>query len=59
MGFDEVDQRLPQDHHLHLREKLPLIGLLLGGGELVIQKAEPDDRGLHPSATGRYFALTG
>ncbi len=36
VGFDEVDQRLPRVHFLHLREKLPLIGLLLGGGELVI-----------------------
>ena len=40
MGLDQVDQRLPGHHHLHLREKLLPFGLLFGGGELVIREAE-------------------
>jgi len=52
VGFDQVDQRLPRHHHLHLREKFLPFGLLLvapprstlgrgnGGGELVIREAE-------------------
>jgi hypothetical protein len=50
--LDQVDQRLPGHHCLHLREELLLFGLLLvapprstfgrgkGGGELVIREAE-------------------
>ena len=40
MGLDQVDQRLPGHHHLHLSEKLLPFGLLLGRGELVIREAE-------------------
>ena len=40
VGFDQVDQRLPRHHHLHLREKFLPFGLLLGRGELVIREAE-------------------
>ena len=40
VGFNQVDQRLPGHHRLHLREKLLPFGLLLGCGELVIREAE-------------------
>lgn len=40
VGLDQVDQRLPGHHHLHLREELLPFGLLIGGGELVIGEAE-------------------
>lgn len=40
VGLDQVDQRLPRDYNLHLREKLLPFGLLLGGGQLVIREAE-------------------
>ena len=40
VGLDQVDQRLPWHHLLHLREKLLPFGLLLGRGELVIREAE-------------------
>jgi hypothetical protein len=40
VGLDQVDQPLPWDHHLHLREKLLPFGLLLGRGDLVIREAE-------------------
>ena len=39
-GFDQLDQRLLRHHHLHLREKLLPIGLLLGCGERVIREAK-------------------
>ena len=38
--LDQVNQRLPWHHLLHLREKLLPLGLLLGRGELVIREAE-------------------
>ena len=40
MGLDQVNQRLPGHHLLHLREKPLPFGLLFGGGELVIREAE-------------------
>lgn len=40
VGLNQVDQRLPGHHHLHLREELLPFGLLFGGGELVIREAE-------------------
>ena len=40
VGLDQLDQRLPWHHLLHLREELLPLGLLLGGGDLVIREAE-------------------
>jgi len=40
VGLNQLDQRLPRQHRLHLREELLPLGLLLGGGELVIKEAE-------------------
>ena len=40
VGFDQLDKRLPWHHHIHLREKLLPLGLLLGRGEFVIREAE-------------------
>jgi len=40
VGLNQVDQRLPRHHHLHLREKLLPFGLLLGRGQLVVGEAE-------------------
>jgi hypothetical protein len=37
---DQVDQRLPQHCHLHVRERLIPLGPLLGHGVLVIREAE-------------------
>jgi hypothetical protein len=40
VGLNQLDQRLPRQHRLRLREELLPFGLLLGGGELVIKEAE-------------------
>jgi hypothetical protein len=40
VGFDQLDQRLRRHHHLHLREKLLQLSLLLGFGDLVIREAK-------------------
>jgi len=40
VGCDQVDQRLPGQHHLHLSQKLFSLGLLPGDGELIIREAE-------------------
>ena len=40
VGLDQVDQRLPGHHHLHLREKLLPFGLLLRRRQLVIREAK-------------------
>ena len=53
MELDQVDQRLPGHHHLHLREELLQFGLLIGGGELVIEKPSHGRvplRGVKPEA---------
>ena len=39
VGLDQGDQRRPWHDHIHLREKLLPLGLLLGGSELVIREA--------------------
>jgi hypothetical protein len=40
MRLDQVDERLPGHHSLHLREEIFRFGLLLGGGELIIREVE-------------------
>ncbi len=40
VGFDQIDECLPGQYRLHLREKLLPFGLLFGGGEFVIREAE-------------------
>ena len=40
VGLDQVDQRLPGHHHLHLREKLLPFGLLLRRRQLVVREAK-------------------
>jgi hypothetical protein len=38
--LDQIDERLPWHHCLHLREELLPFGLLFGGGDLVIREAK-------------------
>lgn len=40
VGLDQSDQRLPRHHHIHLREELLPLGLLLGGGQLIVRETE-------------------
>lgn len=39
MGLDQLELRLPGNHHLPLSKKFLPFGLLLGGGVLVIREA--------------------
>jgi hypothetical protein len=40
VGRDRRDHRLPEHHHIHLREKPLAFGLLLGRGQLVVREAK-------------------
>ena len=40
VGLDQFDQCLPWHHRLHLSEKLLVLGLLLGCGQLIVRETE-------------------
>lgn len=39
-GLNQIEKSLPRQYHLHFSEKLLLVGLLFGSGELVIRVTE-------------------